>query len=186
MAHFKVRQRGCNGRVPIYALGDLTPSIHPTAFVHPDAVVIGDVAIGAESTVWPSAVLRGDHGPIRVGDQTSIQDGTVVHASASASTEIGSRCVVGHIAHLEGCVVEDDCMIGSGSVVLHNVVVGRGSLVAAQALVTVNTIIPPRSRAIGVPARITAGVVEEGAFDAHVAVYVRDAHWYRADLRRLD
>lgn len=186
MGHRARRLHGSNGPVPIYALGDLTPTIHPTAFIHPDAVVIGDVTIGAESTVWPSAVLRGDHGPIRVGDQTSIQDGTVVHSTAAEPTAVGSRCVVGHVAHLEGCTVEDDCLIGSGSVILHRVVVGRGSLVAAQAMVPNSTVIPPRSRAIGVPARIAEGVVGEGAFDAHVAAYVRDAHWYRAELRRLD
>ena len=86
----------------VYALGDAEPEIHPTAFVHPDAVVIGMVTIGAESTIWPSAVLRGDYGRIDVGERTSIQDGTVVHATAECFTVIGSRCVVGHLAHLEG------------------------------------------------------------------------------------
>lgn len=170
----------------IYALGELTPEIHPSAYIHPDAVVIGDVSIGAESTVWPAAVIRGDHGPIRIGDRTSIQDGTVVHVSASASTTIGHRCVVGHRVHLEGCIVEDDCLIGSGSVLLHRVVVGRGSLVGAQALVSEGTIIPPLSRALGVPARITEGVVPEGAFESSVAKYAANAHLYTAQLRRLD
>ena len=99
-------------------------------------MVIGEVQIGPESTVWPTAVLRGDHGRIVVGAQTSIQDGTVVHCTESFPTVIGDRCTVGHNAHLEGCTIEDDCLIGSGSVLLHRVVVGRGALVGAGALVT--------------------------------------------------
>lgn len=100
--------------MPIYALGDRVPTIDPTAFVHPDAVVIGDVHLGPESTVWPTAVLRGDHGTIRVGARTSIQDGTVIHCTADLPTVVGDECVVGHNAHLEGCTVEDHCLIGSG------------------------------------------------------------------------
>ena len=88
--------------MPVYALGDLVPEIHPEAFVHPDATVIGAVTIGAGSTVWPCAVLRGDSGPITVGARTSIQDGAVIHAAGRLSTVIGDGCVVGHLAHLEG------------------------------------------------------------------------------------
>jgi len=172
--------------VAIYALGDLEPQVHPTAFVHPDAVVIGSVVIGAESTVWPGAVLRGDNSSIRIGAKTSIQDGTVVHCTATLDTVVGDRCVVGHQVHLEGCTIEDDCLIGSGSVVLHRVVVGHGSLVGAAALVTNDTVIPPRSRALGVPARITEGVVPEGEFTHAVEFYVHNAHRYAAELRRLD
>jgi carbonic anhydrase/acetyltransferase-like protein (isoleucine patch superfamily) len=172
--------------VPVYALGDRVPHIDPTAFVHPDAVVIGDVRIGPESTIWPTAVLRGDHGSVVIGAQTSIQDGTVVHCTASLATVVGDRCVVGHNAHLEGCTVEDDCLIGSGSVVLHRVVVRSGALVGAGALVPNGTEVPSRAMALGVPARIREDAVAEGAFDAAVATYVHNGHWYRADLRRLD
>ena len=172
--------------MPLYALGDRTPASDPTAFVHPDAVVIGDVRIGPESTVWPTAVLRGDHGTIIVGEQTSIQDGTVVHCTESLTTTIGDRCVVGHNAHLEGCTVEDDCLIGSGSVVLHRVVVRSGALVGAGALVPNDTVVPARAMALGVPAKIREDAVEPGAFAYAVEKYVRNGHWYRADLRRLD
>ena len=89
--------------MPIYALGERVPDLHPDAWVHPDAVIIGHVTLGAGSTVWPTAVLRGDHGEIRVGAGTSIQDGTVIHCTATLPTVIGDRCVVGHRAHLEGC-----------------------------------------------------------------------------------
>ena len=117
--------------VSIYALDDDEPEIDELAYVAPDAVVIGRVKIGPEASVWPGAVLRGDHGYITVGARTSVQDGTIVHCTASYPTIIGDDCVVGHNAHLEGCVVEPGCLIGSGSVTLNRVVVGRGSIVAA-------------------------------------------------------
>ena len=110
--------------MPIYALGEFEPAIHESAFVHPDAVVIGRVSIGPEASVWPCAVLRGDHGRIEVGARTSVQDGTVVHCTHEWPTLIGADCVVGHNAHLEGCVVGDGCLIGSGSITLNRVTVG--------------------------------------------------------------
>ncbi len=169
-----------------YALGDRQPTIDPTAFVHPDAVIIGDVTIGPESSVWPGAVLRGDHGRIVVGSQTSIQDGTVVHCTSTQDTVIGDRCVVGHNAHLEGCTVEDDCLIGSGSVILHRAVVGPCALVGAGAVVGNDKVVPAHARALGVPATITPDVIEDGAFADSVSTYVRNVHWYSADLKRLD
>jgi carbonic anhydrase/acetyltransferase-like protein (isoleucine patch superfamily) len=172
--------------MPRYAIGEREPTIDPTAFVHPDAVVIGDVTIGPEATVWPGAVLRGDHGRIRVGARTSIQDGTVVHCTSTLDTVVGDRCVVGHRVHLEGCTIEDDCLIGSGSVVLHRAVVRRGALVGAQALVTNGTEVPSMALALGVPARIHPNKLQPGAHDDAVAVYVGNAHWYNAELRRLD
>ncbi|MEZ5117026.1 MAG: gamma carbonic anhydrase family protein [Candidatus Nanopelagicales bacterium] len=172
--------------MPIYALGERVPTIDPRAFVHPDAVVIGDVTIGPEASVWPGAVLRGDHGAIRVGAQTSVQDGTVVHCTATLDTVIGQRCVIGHRVHLEGCTIEDDCLVGSGAVVLHRAVLRSGCLVGAQALVTNDTEVPGFALALGVPARIRPDAVPEGAHADAVAVYVHNAHWYNADLRRLE
>jgi carbonic anhydrase/acetyltransferase-like protein (isoleucine patch superfamily) len=172
--------------VPVYALGERTPRIDPTAFVHPDAVIIGDVTIGPESSVWPTAVLRGDHGSVVIGAQTSIQDGTVIHCTRDLPTVIGDRCVVGHNAHLEGCTVEDDCLVGSGSVVLHRAVVRHGSLVGAGALVPNGTEVPTGSMALGVPCAIRPDTVAEGSFAHAVATYVHNGHWYRAQLRRLD
>ena len=136
--------------MPIYRLGDLTPDVHPDAFVHPDAVVIGDVRIGAESTVWPGAVLRGDNGGIVIGARTSIQDGTVVHAGPGFPTVVGDGCVVGHLAHMEGCTVEDEALVGSGSVVLHYAVIGTGATVGANAVVTDHTVVPAGALAVGV------------------------------------
>ena len=172
--------------MPIYALGDRIPHIDPTAFVHPDAVIIGAVRIGAESTVWPSAVLRGDHGEITVGAATSIQDGTVIHCTATLPTTVGDRCVVGHNAHLEGCTVEDDCLIGSGAVVLHRAIVRTGGLVGASALVPNGMEVPSRAMALGVPAKIRRGSVTDGHLADAVDMYVHNGHWYRSELRRLD
>ena len=172
--------------MPVYALGERTPTIHPSAFVHPDAVIIGDVTVGPESSIWPTAVLRGDHGRVVVGAQTSVQDGTVVHCTSTLDTLIGDRCVIGHNAHLEGCTIADDSLVGSGSVVLHRAVVGPCALVGAGAVVGNDKVVPPHARALGVPAAITPDVIADGAFDDAVAIYVRNAHWYNADLRRLD
>ncbi len=169
----------------IYALGDREPLIDATAFVHPDAIIIGNVRIGPQSSVWPGAVLRGDYGAIVIGERSSIQDGSIVHCTAQWDTIIGDRCVVGHLVHLEGCRIEDDSLIGSGSVVLQGVTVGHGSLVAAQALVPPGTTIPPLCSARGVPARVVHTPPDRDLIDYAVATYVRNCEWYGSDLRRI-
>jgi carbonic anhydrase/acetyltransferase-like protein (isoleucine patch superfamily) len=172
--------------VPIYALGDCEPEIDEDAFVHPDAVIIGQVRIGPEASVWPCAVLRGDHGWIEIGARTSVQDGTVVHCTAGWPTLIGAECVVGHNAHLEGCVVEDRCLIGSGSVTLNRVRVGTGAIVAASALIPEGFEVPPRALAAGVPATIRRTGVPGDVAARAVKTYLESARRYRAGLRRLD
>jgi carbonic anhydrase/acetyltransferase-like protein (isoleucine patch superfamily) len=172
--------------VAVYALGSRTPEIHPEAYVHPDATVIGDVRIGAGATVWPGAVLRGDYGSIVVGERTSVQDGTVVHATADKPTTIGAECVVGHLVHLEGCTVEDRCLVGSGSVVLHDVVVRSGALVGAGAVVSNGTEVPARAMALGIPAKMRLDVIPDGAFADAVAMYEANGKRYRDELTRLD
>jgi len=172
--------------VAVYALGDRVPDIHPDAWVHPDATVIGDVRIGAGSTIWPAAVLRGDYGSIRIGERTSVQDGSVVHCTAEHPTTIGSDCVIGHLVHLEGCTVEDGCLVGSGSVVLHAAVVRTGALVGAGAVVGNRIEVPARAMALGIPAKMRPGVVPDGAFVEAVQMYVDNGRRYREQLRRLD
>ena len=171
--------------MPLYALGGRTPRIDADAFVHPDAVVIGAVTVAAEASIWPGAVLRGDYGEIAVGPATSVQDGAVLHATEELATRIGARCVVGHVAHLEGCVVEDDCLVGSGSVVLHRVLVRSGALVAAAALVPAGTEVPARAMALGVPCRIRPDAVAPDAFADAVRRYVDNARRYRTGLHRI-
>lgn len=172
--------------MPIYALGDRTPNIHPDAFIHPEAVIIGDVTVGAESTVWPSAVIRGDDAPVVVGNRTSIQDGAVIHTLPTSPTRIGDECTVGHLTHLEGCVLEDGALAGSCSVVLHRAVVGGWALVAANAVVLNDMVIPAGALAIGIPAEIREGAVNVEMQQLGVEAYVAKAKQYRQNMRRLD
>ncbi|HVX21895.1 MAG TPA: gamma carbonic anhydrase family protein [Acidimicrobiales bacterium] len=171
--------------MPIYRLGDQRPRIHPDAYVHPDAVVIGDVTIGADSSVWPGAVLRGDNGAIVVGDRTSIQDGTVVHTGHGFPTVIGHGCVVGHVAHMEGCTIEDEVLVGSGSVILHHAVVGTGATVGANAVVPNNTEVPPGALAVGVPVVVKDGRSNLDVIRTSADNYVANARRFRQDLERL-
>ena len=171
--------------MPIYALGDRVPTIHPDAYVHPDAVVIGDVHIGAESSIWPTAVLRGDYGTIVVGERTSIQDGAVVHAVDQYPTVIGDDCVIGHLAHLEGCVVHDRALIGSGSIVLHEAVVNSGATVGAGAVVRNRMEVPANAMALGVPAQCKLNACNDAATVASATLYAANARRYRAELKKL-
>ena len=174
--------------MPIYALDSLVPQIHPDAYVHPDAVVIGDVRIGAQSSIWPGAVLRADFGQIIIGERTSIQDGTILHTTQEWSTVIGDDCVVGHNAHLEGCTVENRCLVGSGSVVLNRAIIGAGSLVGAMALVPEGLHVPEDCLALGNPARLKPMDTEKYArwIDSGVRGYINNAKRYRGGLRRID
>lgn len=171
----------------LYALGDQVPDIDPSAYVAPEAVVIGTVRLGPESSVWPGAVLRGDDGEITIGARTSIQDGTVVHTTPVTPTTVGDECVIGHLAHLEGCTIHDRALVGSGSVVLHNAVVETEALVGAQALVPNNMVVPARAMALGVPAKVRPDAVDPDLMiRLGMESYVQRAKRYRADLRRID
>lgn len=170
----------------IYALGDKAPAIHPQAFVHPDAVIIGDVTIGAHSSIWPCAVLRGDSNRIEIGQRTSIQDGAVIHCTSELPTIVGNDCTVGHNAHLEGCVVHDGALVGSGSLVLHQVIVESGALVAAGAVCTAGLLVPARALAVGVPARIKEGAANQETIEYSRNTYQANAAYYPENLRRID
>lgn len=173
--------------MPIYALGESEPNIHPDAYVHPDAVVIGNVTLGAFTTVWPTAVLRGDDGGIVVGERTSIQDGSIIHCTVVQDTVIGDRVTVGHNVHIESAVIGEGCLISSGSVVLNGARVDAGAVVAAGAVVSPNAHVPARRMALGVPARVREGYqVPENYFDFAVESYVQRGKRFRAELRRLD
>jgi carbonic anhydrase/acetyltransferase-like protein (isoleucine patch superfamily) len=169
----------------IYALDDDEPEIDELAYVAPDAVVIGRVKIGPEASVWPGAVLRGDHGFITVGARTSVQDGAIVHCTARYPTIIGEDCVVGHIAHLEGCVIEAGCLIGSGSITLNRVVVGQGSIIAAGAVLPEGFDVPPGSLVAGVPATIKRSNVDTAWTEGAVQTYIATARHHAAGLRRI-
>ncbi|MEO8201116.1 MAG: gamma carbonic anhydrase family protein [Gemmatimonadota bacterium] len=143
-------------------------SIHPTAFLAPTSVVLGDVTLGAEASVWYTAVLRGDVASITVGSQTNIQDGTIVHVDDDVPCTIGKRVGIGHRAIVHGCTIEDDCLIGMGSILLNRVHVGTGSVIAAGSVVPEGMRVPPGSVVMGVPGRIVRLV------DAELAGRIRE------------
>ena len=155
----------------LYALGEERPRIHPAAYIHPEAVLIGEVHLGPSSSVWPGVVIRADNGPIIIGTRTSIQDGAVIHTQAVKQTHIGDDCVIGHLVHLEGCVLEDLVLIGSGAVVLEGVVCRSGSLVGAGAVVPSGTEVPAGAMALGVPARIREGTVSRDSVRVNAEAY---------------
>jgi carbonic anhydrase/acetyltransferase-like protein (isoleucine patch superfamily) len=137
------------------------PTIHPAAYVHPAAIVLGDVTLGAHASVWPTAVIRGDTAPIVVGEDSNIQDGAVLHVDHGVPCTIGKRVAIGHRAVVHGATVHDDCLIGIGAIVLNRVVVGSGSIVGAGAVCTEDMEIPPNSLVIGVPAKVRRETTRE-------------------------
>lgn len=170
----------------IHGYQDHHPELHPDSFVHPDATLIGQVSVGARASIWPGCVLRGDMGRIVIGEDTSIQDGTICHMTEGFSeTVVGARVTVGHRVILHGCIVEDDCLIGMGAILLDNVKIGRGSLIGAGALLTVGTEIPPSSVVMGAPGKIirAAGDKERTMIEGGWRTYVENAATYAAQLR---
>jgi carbonic anhydrase/acetyltransferase-like protein (isoleucine patch superfamily) len=155
----------------LYALGDERPRIHPDAYIHPEAVLIGEVHLGPSSSVWPGAVIRADNGPIVIGARTSIQDGAIIHTQTERHTRIGDDCVIGHLAHLEGCLIEDLVLVGSGAVVLEGAICRSGSLVGAGAVVSPGTEVPSGAMALGVPARIREGAVSRESVRMNAEAY---------------
>ena len=139
----------------IVPFNDKSPKIHETAFVAHDAVIIGDVEIGEQASIWFGSVLRGDVNYIRIGERTNVQDGTVIHVSSKDHpTILEDNITVGHRVTLHGCYIESECLIGIGSIILDGARIGTHSLIAAGSLVTPNSNIPPGSLVMGSPARV--------------------------------
>jgi gamma-carbonic anhydrase len=160
----------------------ILPKVEQSAYIDPSAQVIGDVTIGARSSVWCNATLRGDVNRIVLGEETNIQDNSVLHGELDMYPVIlGDRVTVGHMVTLHGCVVEDDCLIGIGAIVLNGARVGRGSVVAAGALVPEGMQIPPESLVMGMPAKIKRPVNEDekARFRENAQRYVRYRQEYR-------
>ncbi|TCP52031.1 carbonic anhydrase/acetyltransferase-like protein (isoleucine patch superfamily) [Tamaricihabitans halophyticus] len=171
----------------IYALGDLQPQIHPEAYVHPDATVIGDVRLGAHASVWPQAVLRGDRGYIEIGERSNVQDGSVLHCTRETPTILGAGSAIGHSVHVEGARIGSGCLIASGSVVLNGSVIEDGAMVGAGAVVSYRGYVPAGQLALGVPAKCRDNTsFGPEAVQRVVDNYVRNAAHFRAELRRLD
>lgn len=150
----------------IESFQNLHPLIHETAFIAENAVVIGDVEIGAESSVWFGSILRGDVNYIRIGERTNVQDGSIIHVSSKTHpTILEDEITLGHRVTLHGCYVETGCLIGIGAIVLDGARIGRNSLVAAGSLVTPGTQIPPRSLVMGSPAKVKREMTDEEVKD---------------------
>lgn len=158
------------------------PKIDPSAFVAPTAVLIGDVEVGPESSVWFGAVLRGDNGPIRVGARTSIQDNAVVHVSEGGGTFVGDDVTVGHAAVMEDCKIERYALIGSNSTLLNGCSIGEGTLIGAGSVVAQGATIPPRMLAAGSPAMVKKPLEGEAAawIEISSGEYVKLSRFYLA------
>lgn len=170
----------------VYALGDLVPTIDSAAFVHPEAVIIGNVQIGPQSSIWPGAVLRGDGGNITIGARTSVQDNAVLHTTPFWPTIVGDDCVLGHLIHLEGCTIENGVMIGNAAMVLHRSVIHTGAIVAANSVVLADVDVPEGALAAGSPAVIKPGRARPDEIKYAARDYVERIEVYRTGLRRLD
>ena len=160
------------------------PQVHPEAFVHSSAILIGDVRVGARASIWPGCVLRGDQGSIEIGEESSIQDGTIIHATRGLSfTRVGARVTCGHRVVLHGCTIADDVLVGMGAVVMDLAEVGRYCIVGAAALVPLRMVVPDRSLVVGVPAKVRRSV-SDAEIDQHIrhghAEYLRLQAEYRA------
>ncbi len=147
------------------------------AWVHPSAVVVGDVVLGRDVSVWPCAVLRGDSDRIAIGDATNVQDGAVVHVDPGVPCTVGARCTIGHRAVVHGCTVGDEVLVGMGAIILNGAVIGAGSIIGAGAVIPEGMIVPPASLVLGVPGRVVRAVRddERAAQVAGAARYVERA-----------
>lgn len=163
------------------------PQIHPTAFIEESAQIIGDVSIGEQSSVWFNAVVRGDVFYIRIGNRTNIQDGTVIHVTnGTHPTILEDEVTVGHNVTLHGCYIERGCLIGMGSIVMDDVRVGAQSIVAAGALLSPGTKVPPRSLVLGVPAKVKRQLTDEevAGLDAYWQNYVEYTGHYKNEAKQ--
>lgn len=162
------------------------PRVASSAFVAPSADVIGDVEIGENSSIWFASVLRGDIEPIRIGANSNIQDGSVVHTLIGSPATIGDWVTVGHRAVLHGCTVESHCLIGMGAIILNNARVGEGSIIAAGALVAENTVVPTRSLYMGLPAKFQRQLAdaERQFIDMHAIHYLQYKDAYLAEHQK--
>jgi len=158
------------------------PSIAPSAFIAPTAVLIGDVEVGADSSIWFGAVLRADNGPIRIGERTSVQDNAVVHVSEHGKTLIGDDVTVGHCAVMEDCTIHRHALIGSNATLLNGCTIGEGALIAAGSVVGEGATIPPRVVAAGAPAVVKKQLEGEAAHWIEISAgeYVKLSRMYLA------
>jgi carbonic anhydrase/acetyltransferase-like protein (isoleucine patch superfamily) len=173
--------------MPIYELNGIKPKIDPTVVVDDNATIIGDVTIGAGSSIWPNAVLRGDSGVIRIGRNVNLQENVVIHAEAGKTVAIGDNVSVGHGAILHGCKIGNNVVIGMGSIVMDGVSIEDWVMVGAGAVVTQNTFIVSKNVVLGIPARATGHISDEQLkyIDKNAQEYLRLAREYHEAKKRL-
>ena len=160
------------------------PHVSDDAFVHSSAVLIGDVCVEPEATIWPNATLRGDDGAIVIGARSNVQDGSVVHSTATLSTvRVGEQTTIGHNAIIHGALIGNNCLIGMGSIVLDNAQIGDWCLLGAGCLITQNVIIPPRSLVLGSPGKVIRELNDKEMtwITYSWKRYVAQCHIYRGD-----
>jgi carbonic anhydrase/acetyltransferase-like protein (isoleucine patch superfamily) len=174
--------------MPIFRLGEKIPQLAASVWVAPNATVIGDVRLAANVSIWWNAVLRGDNDPIVIGENTNIQDGSVLHTDVGEPLTLGRDITVGHKVMLHGCTIGDGSLIGMGSIVLNGAVIGKQCLIGAGALIPEGKVIPDRSLVVGAPGRIVRELNDaQLAMLANSAVhYVENAERYRRGLSAAD
>lgn len=170
-----------------YRLGDKSPLIDESAYVAREAVVIGDVQLAANTSVWAGAVLRGDNEPIVIGEGSNVQEGTVMHTDPGCPLTVGERVTVGHQAMLHGCTVGDGSLIGIQAVVLNKAVIGKECLVGAGAVVTEGKVFPDRSLIIGAPAKVVRTLSDDDIANLrrNAQGYVERAALFKSELVEL-
>lgn len=174
--------------MPLFTIDERRPQLGTGAWVAPNATVIGDVRLAENASVWWNAVLRGDNDPITIGENTNIQDGSVLHTDAGVPLTLGRDVTVGHLVMLHGCTVGDGSLIGIKSVILNRAVVGRNCLIGANALIPEGKTIPDRSLVMGSPGKVVRELTDEevARLLASAAHYVENARRYAARLQRID
>jgi len=171
----------------IRAYRGIVPKIAASAYIDPSAQVIGDVAVGERSSIWPNVTARADVHSIRIGDDSNVQDNSVLHCDEGLfPLEIGNRVTVGHLAMLHGCTIEDDCVIGIGAVVLNGAKIGKGSVIAAGAVVPEGAEVPPDSMVMGVPGKVKRQLTEDERqrFRENARHYVEAARIYKDEAAK--
>ena len=173
--------------MPIYSLPGKKPAISSSAWVAPNATVIGDVHLAAGASVWWNATLRGDNDPIHIGDNSNIQDGSVLHTDEGIPLTIGKRVTVGHMVMLHGCTIGDESLIGIGAVVLNGAKIGKNCLVGAGALVTEGKEFPDGSMILGSPAKVVRQLTPEQIEGLRYSAqhYIDNANRYRKGLKKI-
>ncbi len=175
--------------MPVFELADQKPKLADEVWLAPDAVVAGDVTLEPGVSLWFGAVARGDMAPITVGEGTNVQDGSVLHVDTDTPLTIGRNCIIGHRAVVHGATLEDEVLVGMGAIILNRSRIGRGSLIAAGALVREDMVVPPFSLVAGVPAQVKRSLAEDETVEArrrHAAHYREAAAHYAANLKEID